>query len=52
MYPNSTPELRLLIKADGTQMLQVRYVNAPAGYTGPWHDIPIVIENENSLPSA
>lgn len=46
VYPNSTPELRLLIKANGCQVLQIRYVNISVGYTGKWQDIPVEKENE------
>jgi hypothetical protein len=36
IYPNSTPEFRMFQKADGTMEMQVRYINAPMGYTGKW----------------
>lgn len=36
IYPNSVPEFRHLQKADGTIEMQVRYINAPMGYTGKW----------------
>ena len=45
VYPNSTPEFRILIKKDGTQELQVRYINIAQGYTGKWK--PIKVEYEN-----
>ena len=45
VYPGSTPEFRILIKVDGTQVLQVRYINIAQGYTGKWQDIPIVFES-------
>jgi hypothetical protein len=43
-YPNSTPEFRILVKPDGAQVLQVRYINSSVGYTGKWQDIPKVTE--------
>lgn len=45
IYPGSTPEFRILLKAEG-QVLQVRYVKADIGYTGKWQDVPTVIETE------
>jgi hypothetical protein len=39
LYPNSTPEFRMVHKADGTMVMQVRYINAPMGYTGKWMDV-------------
>jgi hypothetical protein len=36
IYPNSVPEFRHLQKTDGTMEMQVRYINAPMGYTGKW----------------
>ena len=39
IYPNSTPEFRMVHKADGTMVMQVRYINAPMGYTGKWMDV-------------
>ena len=47
-YFNSTPEFRLLEKADGSQVLQVRYLNEAQGYTGLWQNVPVVKENENA----
>jgi hypothetical protein len=44
IYPNSVPEFRILQQQDGTQQLQIRYVNTAVGYTGPWTAIPIVEE--------
>ena len=44
IYPGSVPEFRVLVKADGAQALQVRYINTPMGYTGKWQDIPVVLE--------
>ena len=48
IYPGSTPELRVFIKLDGTQVIQVRYVNITQGYTGKWQDLPVVKENDNA----
>jgi hypothetical protein len=44
IYPNSTPEFRILVKLTGEQVFQFRYVNATVGYTSPWQDIPKVNE--------
>lgn len=44
IYPGSTPEFRILVRADGSFALQVRYVNPQQGYTGKWNDVPIVYE--------
>ena len=46
LYPNSTPEFRILVKQDGTQEIQVRYVCITQGYTGKWQAIQVVYENE------
>lgn len=46
VYPGSVSEFRVLIKLDGTQVLQVRYINEGMGYTGKWQDIPVVKEEE------
>jgi len=46
IYPNSTPEFRVLVKQDGTQEFQVRYVCEAQGYTSKWEPIQIVYENE------
>jgi hypothetical protein len=45
IYPGSSPEFRVLVRRDGSQVLQVRYVNTSMGYTGKWQDIPTVHEN-------
>jgi hypothetical protein len=44
IYPGSVPEFRTLQKQDGTLEMQVRYINAPQGYTGKW--MPIQNEKE------
>ncbi len=46
IYPNSTPEFRVYVKEDGTQELQLRYINIAQGYTGKWQSVPIVKESE------
>ena len=33
IYPGSVPEFRFLVKEDGAQVLQVRYINTVQGYT-------------------
>ena len=44
VYPNSSPEFRFLVKEDGSQVLQLRYINITQGYTGKWQDVPFVKE--------
>jgi len=39
IYPNSSPEFRMLQKEDGTMVMQVRYINVPLGYTGKWMNV-------------
>ena len=51
VYPNSTPEFRMLHKADGTMVMQVRYINAPQGYTGKWMGVKAEKENATSNQS-
>jgi hypothetical protein len=46
VYPNSTPEFRILVKSDGTSVFQVRHINITQGYAGKWQDVPIVKEQE------
>lgn len=46
MYPGATPEFRVLVRKDGSHVLQVRYVHAPVGYTGKWTDVPVVKEHD------
>ena len=48
IYPNSSPEFRTLQKEDGTMVMQVRYINAPMGYTGKWMDMKTEKENGTS----
>ena len=51
-YPGSLPEFRVLVKVDGSQAFQVRYVNSVQGYTGGWQDIPLAFEDDKSNPRA
>lgn len=44
LYPGSTPEFRILEKLDGTQALQIRYLNETQKYVSRWTEIPIVKE--------
>lgn len=46
MYPGATPEFRILVKQDGTQEFQLRYINGTQGYVGKWQAISVVYENE------
>lgn len=48
IYPNSSPEFRILEKEDGTTVTQVRYINIPQGYTSKWMDIKMEKENGTS----
>jgi hypothetical protein len=48
VYPNSTPEFRMVHKADGTMAMQVRYINKPMGYVGKWLDVKMETENDTS----
>lgn len=48
IYPGSTPEFRTLLKENGTMVMQVRYINAPMGYTGKWMDMKTEKENGTS----
>lgn len=47
VYPGATPELRILVRQDGSQVLQVRYVNITQGYTGKWQDVLVVLETKH-----
>ena len=46
VYPNSTPEFRMVHKANGTTVMQVRYIHASAGYIGKWVDVQAEKEND------
>jgi len=48
IYPNSSPEFRTLQKADGTMVMQVRYINVSMGYTGKWMDMKTEKEIDNT----
>ena len=39
IYPNSTPEFRMIQKNNETMVMQVRYINLLTGYTGKWVDV-------------
>jgi hypothetical protein len=45
VYPNSTPEFRIFVKKDGTQELQIRYINITQGYTGKWQLVKMEYED-------
>lgn len=47
IYPGSTPEFRILVKQDGAQEVQVRYVHHTQGYTGKWEPIKVEYETTN-----
>lgn len=46
IYPGASPEFRVLVKADGSHVLQVRYVHSGVGYKSKWLDIPVVKEDD------
>jgi hypothetical protein len=52
IYPNSTPEFRMFQKADGTMVMQVRYINASVGYVGKWMDVKTEKENASNQSNA
>jgi hypothetical protein len=52
MYPNSTPEFRILVKKDGVQELQVRYINETQGYLGKWQAIKVEYERISNAAEA
>ena len=49
IYPNSTPDFKMVQKPDGTTEMQVRYINSMQGYRGKW--MPIKTEHDNSIIS-
>ena len=49
IYPNSTPDFKMVQKPDGTMEMQVRYINSMQGYTGKW--MPVKTENDNTSKS-
>jgi hypothetical protein len=48
LYPNSTPEFRIVVKQDHSEELQVRYINMAQGYTSKWQKVPKVNEFDNA----
>jgi hypothetical protein len=46
VYPNSTPEFRILKTINGDAVLQVRYINEAQGYTSKWQAVPVVEEEK------
>jgi len=49
IYPNSSPEFRMIQKSDGTMEMQVRYLNAIMGYVGKWMPVNTVAEQNNDV---
>lgn len=51
IYPGSSPEFRILVKQDGTQEIQLRYINNTQGYIGKWESIKVEYEltNESNI---
>lgn len=41
IYPNSSPEFKIVQKLDGTIEHRVRYINRSVGYTGLWMKIEV-----------
>jgi len=39
IYPNSTPEFRIVVKKNGLEELQFRYTNITQGYTSKWQAV-------------
>lgn len=46
IYPNSSPEFKMVQKPDGTMEMQVRYLNKPMSYVGRW--MPVKTEKEET----
>ncbi len=46
LYPNSTPDFRIVIKQNGTTEFQVRYVCEAQGYKSKWQSVPVINEEE------
>ena len=42
MYPNSTPEFRIVVDENNTQTLQIRYINTTQNYGRSWNNVPMV----------
>ena len=51
IYPNCTPEFRVLERSDDVQILQIRQVNHTYGYVSKWQDVPVIKENEITTES-
>jgi hypothetical protein len=45
VYPNSTPEFRILKTNSEELKIQVRYSCPAQGYLSKWQDVPVVEEN-------
>jgi len=45
IYPNSSPEFKMVQKEDGTMQMMVRYINSTVGYVGKW--MPVKLDKEN-----
>ena len=52
IYPNSSPEFRMIEKENGTMIMQVRYICLQVGYTGKWMDVKMEKENDISNQSS
>jgi hypothetical protein len=46
IYPNSSPEFKMVQKSDGTMEMQVRYLNKSMNYVGQW--MPVKTEKEET----
>lgn len=46
IYPNSSPEFKMVQKPDGTMEMQVRYLNKSMNYVGHW--MPVKTEKEET----
>jgi len=44
-YFNSTPEFRIVVKENGQEELQVRYINESQGYASKWQVVPKIYES-------
>jgi hypothetical protein len=47
LYPNSSPEFRIVVKQNGLEELQVRYINMAQGYTSKWMPVNTVQEEKS-----
>lgn len=48
IYPGSSPEFRIVVKQDGSEELQVRYINITQGYKSKWQKVEKVYESESA----